>query len=100
MGRDNGPKLLSMSLALPKVESLKQENLRVLLVEDSEDDALLLLIELRNGGYEPQWRRVQSEQTMQQALQQEQWDIIISDYVMPGFSGLRALSVLQAKGLD
>ena len=74
--------------------------LRVLIVEDSEDDALLLLRELRRGGYEPISKRVDTPEMMTDALEKEGWDIVISDYVLPQFNGLEALRLMQKKGLD
>ncbi|GFO69715.1 hypothetical protein GMLC_32940 [Geomonas limicola] len=74
--------------------------LRVLIVEDSEDDALLLIFELRRGDYTPVARRVESVEAMQQALCEESWDVVISDYVLPGFSGLEALKLVRRSGLD
>src|SRR5512141_3033477 len=73
--------------------------IRLLLVEDSSDDALLLTHELRRGGYEPECERVDSEARMRSALAR-QWDIIISDYVLPGFGGLEALALYHEAGLD
>ena len=75
-------------------------SIRVLLVEDSGNDALLLLRQLHKGGYEPVSKRVETAQTMRAALDEQLWDIVISDYVLPGFGGLEALEVLKAKGLD
>ena len=74
--------------------------LHILIVEDSEDDALLLLRELRRGGYEPVFERVETPEAMKQALETGRWDIIVSDYMMPKFSGLAALALLQESGLD
>jgi CheY-like chemotaxis protein len=74
--------------------------LRVLHVEDSEDDALLLLRELELGGYEADVRRVCTAADMRDALAGERWDVVISDYVMPGFGGLEALEVLRESGID
>ncbi|MDB6065316.1 MAG: putative sensor protein [Pedosphaera sp.] len=74
--------------------------LRVLVVEDSENDAKLMLLKLRQGGYEPEHERVDTAAAMEAALQRREWDIIICDYVMPGFSGLDALSLFKQKGLD
>jgi PAS domain S-box-containing protein len=74
--------------------------LRILLVEDSEDDAELLLRQLRRSGYEPSAHRVASAEAMIAALAEGPWDIIISDYVMPGFGGLEALELFHEKGLD
>lgn len=72
----------------------------VLVVEDSEDDALLLLRELRRGGYEPVYERVETHEAMKAALENGRWDIVISDYVLPGFSGLAALNILKKSGQD
>ena len=74
--------------------------LRVLIVEDSEDDAVLLVRELRRGGYEPVFKRVETPESMKEALEKEKWDIIISDFILPRFSGLAALDVLKRSGLD
>ncbi|HSB33398.1 MAG TPA: PAS domain S-box protein [Nitrospirota bacterium] len=74
--------------------------LNILIVEDSEDDALLLLRELRRGGYGPVSERVETREDMKAALDRRQWDIIISDYMMPKFSGLAALEVLKESGAD
>jgi len=76
------------------------KQLRVLIIEDSEDDALLLLRELRNGGYEPVVERVETPEAMKAALEKKEWDLIISDYVLPKFSGLAALAIIKESGLD
>ena len=75
-------------------------HIRVLIVEDTEDDALLLLRELRRGGYEPEYEVVETAEDMSAALDKRDWDIIISDYVMPQFSGLSAIRLLAEKKLD
>ncbi len=74
--------------------------LRVLIVEDSKDDAFLLVRALRRGGYEPTFERVDTPAAMTTALNQQTWDIVISDYSMPYFSGLAALKLLKESGLD
>jgi two-component system, cell cycle sensor histidine kinase and response regulator CckA len=74
--------------------------LRALIVEDSEDDVLLVLRELRRGGYEVAHAHVETPATMQDALEQHPWDIVISDYTMPAFNALDALQLLQSKRLD
>lgn len=74
--------------------------LRVLIVEDSENDAELVLRELRRGGYEPTYERVETPQDMGAALERQTWDIILSDYSMPHFSGPAALETLRAKAID
>src|SRR5215216_196760 len=72
--------------------------LRVLLVEDSEDDALLLLRELRRGGYEPLSERVDTAGDMEAALEERGWDLVIADHSMPEFSSSAALELLRRKG--
>lgn len=75
-------------------------SLRVLLIEDSEDDTALLLNELRRGGYEPTFRRVDSPAVMQVALQQETWDIVLGEWNLSQFSALFALEMLKSQRLD
>jgi signal transduction histidine kinase len=67
--------------------------LRVLFVEDSEDDMRLLVRQLRQGGYSPSVERVETADGLRSALHRGGWDVIISDYSMPRFSGLEALAV-------
>jgi two-component system sensor histidine kinase UhpB len=74
--------------------------LRVLMVEDSEDDALLLERELKRGGYELLTRRVQTARDMANKLKEQEWDIVISDYMMPKFNGMDAFKVMKDLGLD
>jgi PAS domain S-box-containing protein len=74
-------------------------SLRVLLVEDSEDDALLLLRELRRGGYEPLCERVDTAGGMEAALDEREWDLVVADHSMPEFSSSAALELLRRKGL-
>lgn len=74
--------------------------LRLLLVEDCEDDAQLVLREIRKAGYEPVWERVFSRADLESALKSRPWDLIISDHVMPSFSSFMALEVLHRLDLD
>ena len=74
--------------------------LRLLVVEDSEDDAELILREIRRGGYVIESERVDTKSDMQQALARGSWDIILSDYSMPRFSAMAALGALKESGLD
>ncbi len=69
--------------------------LHVLIVEDSEDDLLLLVRELRRGDYDVEYTRVETPATMRSALDRQSWDIVISDYTMPAFNALEALKILQ-----
>lgn len=74
--------------------------IRVLIVEDSEFDARILVNTLRQGGYDPGFRRVETAEAMREALQNETWDIILSDYNLPDFSAPEALRLLQDTKLD
>ena len=74
--------------------------LNILMVEDSEDDAALLLRELRRGGYDPTSWRVDTPEAMHEALDKLRWDVIVADYAMPRFSGPAALALLKETGKD
>ena len=78
----------------------KSPALRVLMVEDSEDDAELLLRELRRGGYDPDFQRVDTAADMHAALDRQTWDLVLTDHNMPNFSALGALTIMQNRGLD
>jgi len=74
--------------------------LHVLIVEDSEDDALLLVRELRRGGFAPAFERVDTPNALRAALARQAWDILFADYSMPHFSGTAALALVRERGLD
>jgi len=74
--------------------------LRVLMVEDSEDDARLMLRELRGAGYDLTHERVDTGAALEAALDRHPWDLVIGDYSMPHFSGTAALAILRERGLD
>ena len=74
--------------------------LRLLVVEDSEADAELLVLELRRAGFALEFERVDSAAALAAALDRATWDLIISDNSMPGFSGTEALAQLRSRGLD
>jgi len=74
--------------------------LNVLIIEDSENDALLIVRELRRGGYDPYYERVQTAEEMEASLEKQSWDIVLSDYTMPNFNGIHALKLLQEKEID
>lgn len=75
--------------------------LRALLVENSRDDADLVAEELRRGGFDVSSERVQTAETMRRALERDgPWDVVLSDFLMPSFTGLQALSLLRETGLD
>jgi two-component system sensor histidine kinase UhpB len=74
--------------------------LRILIVEDSEDDAVLVLEELRRGGYEIASRRVQTGPDFKTALAAQEWDIILADHSLPQFDAVSCLRLLHESGLD
>src|SRR5438309_253056 len=71
--------------------------LHTLIIEDSEEDCALLLRTLRQGGYEVTHNRVDTAEGLQNALRARQWDCVISDFSMPGFSGISALKIVREK---
>ena len=74
--------------------------LRVLIVEDQEDDAALMLRELRRAQFEPEYQRVETEEELTAALEKGGWDIVLSDHGLPRFNSLQALNMLHESGLD
>jgi PAS domain S-box-containing protein len=74
--------------------------LKVLIVEDSEDDAKLIALALRREGFDVHYECVDRPEEMRDALQQNDWDVIISDYQMPAFDGLAALAIYQEINID
>lgn len=74
--------------------------LKVLVVEDSENDTILLVRKLKKGGFDPQWKRVDDAKSMLKEMTQNDWDLIISDYSMPNFNGLEALKLYKQMKSD
>lgn len=74
--------------------------LRVLIVEDSVDDTLLIAAELQRGGLDPVFERVETAASLQAALGTHDWDLIVCDYAMPHLAGPAALTIYQQAGLD
>ena len=81
-------------------EEEMKKPLRVLIVEDSEEDTLLIARELKRGGFDPIHERVETAEAMKAALSKKTWDLMLADYSMPHFSGLEALKLLKESGLD
>lgn len=74
--------------------------LRTLILEDNEKDSQLLLRELRRGGYAPEYTIVDSAETLDAALKDKTWDVILSDYSMQGLDAPAALAILRAHKQD
>ncbi len=74
--------------------------LKILIVEDCEADALLLVSHLRKAGYDPCFERVWSAEQVTESLSRGPWDLIVSDYSMPGFNGLAAMEMVKEDGTD
>ena len=74
--------------------------LRVLIVDDSAPDAGLLLHQLRRDGFTPTWQRVDNAPDLRSALTDREWDVVLCDFSMPGFSGPEALQLVRASGKD
>ncbi len=82
------------------METDKLKPLRALLVEDDEDDALLIIRELKKNGYHPEYSRVETAAEMKRALTDKAWDIILCDYKLPKFSAPKAIELLKETGID
>ena len=77
-----------------------KQSLRVLIVEDSEFDAHMIVSMLRKGGYEVSFQRVETAPGMSAALANHSWDVILADYNLPEFNAPNALKMVQQSGLD
>ena len=78
----------------------KPQSLRVLMVEDSEADALLTIRALKKGGYNPVYERVETAAAMKKAFKEKQWDIILCDYKLPKFNATSAIVILKETNID
>jgi sigma-B regulation protein RsbU (phosphoserine phosphatase) len=74
--------------------------LQILMVEDSPDDAVLVLAELQRSGFAPRHQRVERKEEFLAALKNQSWDAVISDYVLPQFSGPEALKLFRQQKID
>jgi PAS domain S-box-containing protein len=77
-----------------------ERRLRVLVVEDTADDAELMILALRQGGLDPTWERVETADALKAALATGPWDAVLSDYTLPSFGATAALEVVRAADLD
>ena len=79
-----------------EARGIVSRQLRVLIVEDSPDDALLVLHELRCGGFDPVYERVDTPEDLEIALSNgRRWDLVISDYMMPILDGVGLIRAMQ-----
>src|SRR5687768_2118643 len=74
--------------------------LNLLIIEDSEDDALLVIRALRQAGYDVNPTQVDTADGLRDALRKSSWDVAIADYTMPTFTGTKALAMIREHGLD
>ncbi len=79
---------------------MKDQSLRVLIVEDSEVYASLIIRELKKGGYNPAYERMETAAAMKKALKDKQWDIILCDYSLPKFNAPSAIALLKESNID
>ncbi|HWX21408.1 MAG TPA: response regulator [Candidatus Binatia bacterium] len=86
--------------ATQKASSGPRRPLRVLLVEDSQADAILLARALERGGFAPTYERVDTAVAMETALNKQSWDLILCDHAMPQFSAPAALELLKKHEMD
>lgn len=77
-----------------------KQQLSILIVEDSEEDTELLVHMLRKNNFDLSYRQVWKEASLREALNEQQWDLIICDFHMPGFTGLDALKIVRDMDLD
>jgi len=84
----------------PQEKEFRNKPIRVLIVEDSDDDALLLVRQLKKDGYRPTYDQVDTAEAMRNALEKQTWDVILCDNSMPGFSAFDALGIYNEKRLD
>src|SRR5690606_3648888 len=81
-------------------QPVTMNSMRVLIVEDSEDEALLLTHELKRAASDVCWKRVDNAEELRAALNDEDWDLVISDHTMPRFSSEAAFELVRGCGKD
>ena len=91
---------LALNESPPPEKEFRHKPLRVLIAEDSEDDVLLLVRQLKKDGYKPTYRQVDTAEAMSKALGTETWDVILCDNSMPGFSSIDALGIYSEYRLN
>jgi DNA-binding NtrC family response regulator len=83
-----------------KEDEIMANLLRVLIVDDSDVDTNLIIRKLRSEGYDLEWKRVETSEAMKEALEREEWDVILCDYKMPLFSLHAALKIVREENID
>lgn len=81
-------------------DTVDKRHLRILVIEDNEDDAFLLLQRFRDADYKVHAEQVWDDLGLNRALDESTWDCILSDHSMPQFNAISALNILQQRGLD
>jgi two-component system response regulator len=84
----------------PQEKEFRNKPIRVLIVEDSDDDVLLLVRQLKKDGYRPIYDQLDTAEAMRKALEKQTWDVILCDNSMPGFSAFDALGIYKENRLD
>jgi HD-GYP domain-containing protein (c-di-GMP phosphodiesterase class II) len=79
---------------------MKDKALRVLMIEDSEDDTLFIIRELKKSGYNPVYERVETAAAMKKALKKKPWDIILCEYSLTKFNAPSAIALLREENID
>jgi PAS domain S-box-containing protein len=82
------------------MENALNHTLRILIIEDSEDDAQLIIRALKKVGYHPIYQRIETAATLEKALQQQEWDIILCDYNLPTLNALTAIKIIQNANIE
>jgi len=75
-------------------------SLNILIVEDSENDALLLVREITRAGYDVHYQRVETAHALERFLEAGDWDVVITDHNLPGFSSLDTLRIVKGMGKE
>ena len=83
-----------------EIPNPQSKPLRLLVVEDSPRDAEIVVREIRRGGFDVTWKRVETAEAMRTNLREKTWDIIVCDYQMPKFNGPAAIALLKETGID
>lgn len=91
---------LALNESPPQEKEFRNKPIRVLIVEDSEDDTFLIVRQLKKEGYNPTYDQVDTPEAMRNALEKQTWDVVLCDNSMPGFSAVEALGIYKEKRLE